>query len=93
MLHFHLNSAILLIYYRELFHNFDVIFHLTVIMLKYSMESSQPPGRWGAQFYWALGELKFSPAAGGPSQVGGGGGGGGYKISQFKGEGQQGFLY
>ena len=71
MLHFHLNSAILLIYYRELFQNFDVIFHLTVIMLKYSMESSQPPGRWGAQFYWALGELKFSPAAGGPSQVGG----------------------
>ena len=36
MLHFYLNSPILLSYFREIFHNFDVQFHLTMIMLKYS---------------------------------------------------------
>ena len=34
MLHFYLNSAILLI--RKYFQNFDVQFNLTMIMLKYS---------------------------------------------------------
>ena len=34
MLHFYLNSAISLSYYKEIFQNFDVQFHLTMIMLK-----------------------------------------------------------
>ena len=31
MLHYYLNFAILLRYYREIFQNFDVQFHLTMI--------------------------------------------------------------
>ena len=34
MLDFYVNPAILLSYYREILQNFDVQFHLTMIMLK-----------------------------------------------------------
>ena len=35
------------------------------------MESSPPSGRWGGgQFYWAMEDLKFSPAPGGLTQMG-----------------------
>ena len=35
------------------------------------MESSPPSGRWGGgQFYWALEDLKFSPAPGWLTQMG-----------------------
>ena len=30
-----------------------------------------PPGRWGVQFYWALGDLEFLPAPGGTYPHGG----------------------
>ena len=29
-----------------------------------------PPGRWERQFYWAFGDLTFSPASGGLGQMG-----------------------
>ena len=49
----------------------------------------------GGQFYWALGDLKFSPAPGGLSQMGGlqsftlwGGEGGGNKVFSTRGWGE-----